>query len=578
MRLLTSDGVVYGSYTDGIGISTSIGSSAVSPNGKWAIYGDASTPFVKTAKLAGHAPALNPAYNITPSSAPSTPINGSMYVGSFSPSGRAVIVGSATAPYVNAYAWDDGTGIGTKYVSPTTDATAALNGLAWHHTGAAFAFITGSGTGRELGAYKWSDDFGFGTKYTSASGQSSGSGWVGSESQLNFSPDGRALVYTYGAAPFFRAIRWDYDSGFGTQYTDVTNTGSNSKGIVFSKSGNTTFNTANATLQAYPWTYASGFGTKYTDASTAVASLTAAICEASNGILYTKLDSPPNWAGWPFVEGTGFGTQLVDNTNNNVYGGGNDATIREYESDAPTLYDVRAVPLDSATGSATATNTANPTAIVPPRGMKAGDLVIMVGQQRATGATTLAVSATGGQTWTTEASLNGTSLVSARIFWCVFNGTWTANPSVSFTATTCNSAYMMVFRPSYRGRGWTRVGAQLQTASTTVNATAALTAFSGQNPGITFAAFMSPDDNQWNSGNSGVFYQTSFAGYRNIAGSDQSAMLLYTVHNGTNSATFTATQTSLGPDNTCAATLSFSEVYKPSLIYNSQLFQPFLMR
>ena len=73
-----------------------------------------------------------------------------------------------------------------------------------------------------------------------------------------------------------------------------------------------------------------------------------------------------------------------------------------------------------------------PIAVTPPASMVAGQVVIMVATYLdATNAS--AISATGGQSWTSETN-NVTTGLGTRLFSCVFNGTWTADPSVAFTS------------------------------------------------------------------------------------------------------------------------------------------------
>jgi trimeric autotransporter adhesin len=99
---------------------------------------------------------------------------------------------------------------------------------------------------------------------------------------------------------------------------------------------------------------------------------------------------------------------------------------------------------------------AGPTvAVAPPASMVAGDLVIIYAHYRATGAT-LTVSNAGGQTWNlvNAASVSG-STQSYNIFWCQFNGTWAANPSITIGAGTNDLSVMMyVFRPSNANSKW----------------------------------------------------------------------------------------------------------------------------
>ena len=98
------------------------------------------------------------------------------------------------------------------------------------------------------------------------------------------------------------------------------------------------------------------------------------------------------------------------------------------------------------------TNTANPTAVTPPGSMLAGDLVLMIGESRASSAT-LAISSAGGQSWTSGTQLNQTNC-RIMLFWCRFNGTWSANPSVSFGNTNQHIVVMHVFRPSNANSVW----------------------------------------------------------------------------------------------------------------------------
>ncbi len=90
---------------------------------------------------------------------------------------------------------------------------------------------------------------------------------------------------------------------------------------------------------------------------------------------------------------------------------------------------------------------AGPTvAVVPPADCKLGDLVLIHSQYRGTSAPTTTISNTGGQTWTALTAYNGTN-VYCRWFWCIFDGTWDANPSVTITTgSLAMTETMYVFR------------------------------------------------------------------------------------------------------------------------------------
>jgi len=175
------------------------------------------------------------------------------------------------------------------------------------------------------------------------------------------------------------------------------------------------------------------------------------------------------------------------------------------------------------------TNTANPTAVAPPGGMQAGDLVLMIAQSRDSTAA-LAISNTGGQSWTSETQQNQTNC-RIRLFWCRFNGIWGANPSVSFGNTNPHTVVMHVFRPSNTSSVW-----EVDVAQVSGNYAAPPLPRTVTIPGITtisdgalvFAAWASSDNNTWGSLTAG-WSTPGLAQYRNSSGSDQSQTHAYKV-------------------------------------------------
>ena len=174
-------------------------------------------------------------------------------------------------------------------------------------------------------------------------------------------------------------------------------------------------------------------------------------------------------------------------------------------------------------------NNNDPTAVTPPGGMQAGDLVLMIAQQRGTGAT-LSIFQAGGQSWTAEAAQSQTNCT-IRLFWCRFNGTWSANPSVNFSGSTCNTVVMQVFRPSNTSSVW-----QVDVAQVSGNFAAPPAPRTVTIPGITtitdgalvLATWATPDNNTW--GNLTAGWSTpGLAQYRNRAGGDLSLTHAYRV-------------------------------------------------
>lgn len=167
-------------------------------------------------------------------------------------------------------------------------------------------------------------------------------------------------------------------------------------------------------------------------------------------------------------------------------------------------------------------------AITPPTGLVAGDLVVIIAGYR--GNTTLSMSATGGQTWTslTQAA-NGTTNVS-RIFYAVYNGTWTTNPSVRVTSGTLALTVVMHV---FRNVDPTTI---LDVAQTTGTFTAPANPFNVTIAGITtindgslvFVVTSTPDDNTWGLQTAG-WVNPGLAQYRNLSGNDMSISTAYRI-------------------------------------------------
>jgi hypothetical protein len=176
------------------------------------------------------------------------------------------------------------------------------------------------------------------------------------------------------------------------------------------------------------------------------------------------------------------------------------------------------------------TNTTQTSAVTPPANMRSGDLVLLIAQRRASNITTMAISNAGGQQWNALTSLTGTASVSARIFWCRFNGTWTANPSINLGGTECNTVVMHVLRPPSTNYSWTIDANQISGAQTTRTAT--ISGFSTLNTALTIviAAWFSPDANTWDQLTAGWTNLGASSQYRNASGSLQSATFAYRLY------------------------------------------------
>ncbi len=191
---------------------------------------------------------------------------------------------------------------------------------------------------------------------------------------------------------------------------------------------------------------------------------------------------------------------------------------------AQTFFGVASSPADN--GSVTATTVT----IIPPAAMQAGDLVVIYAHYR-NNAGTLSVTTTGGQTWTSETAYN-IGNQRTNIFWCRFNGTWSANPVITRaggSGTQPLSAIMYVFRPSNSDNIWSK-HAGLTNGNTT-NATVSVTGLATTVPQTVTMAFWGTEDSRtWGTlagtgwDNTGLNDQ-----YRNTGGSRQSHTAAYNI-------------------------------------------------
>lgn len=255
---------------------------------------------------------------------------------------------------------------------------------------------------------------------------------------------------------------------------------------------------------------------------------------------------------WPF---TADATDAVGSADGTVTG----ATF--VNTNVPQYYGSAAVPAvddDPQAGP-------GPIAVAPPADMVAGDLVCLVAQYR--GSVTLTISETGGQSWTSETALVATNQT-ARLFWCRFNGSWSANPSVTnTTGTLALTAVMHVFRPLVAGSTWVANQAQSEldfdNSSTTITLTGQTTT-TGQC--VTLVGWFTPDNNTWGSLSGSGWAVTGAAQYRNSSGTDQSCTFAHFIHTAAGATgTVAKTQTAVGADAGTSFIISFAEIHSATL-------------
>lgn len=168
-------------------------------------------------------------------------------------------------------------------------------------------------------------------------------------------------------------------------------------------------------------------------------------------------------------------------------------------------------------------------AITVPANMKAGDLVVMYGIHRLA-ADTITLSATGGQTWNDTGNINGTGC-SIHAWWCQFNGTWGANPSLAFASesgTIPVSAIMVVFRSDVNVR-WsvdTAIAGGTEASASPVVITGITPKYKEN---VSIAIWLVTNISTWGTIAGAGWVQITTAQFRNSAGSDVSSAVAYQI-------------------------------------------------
>lgn len=203
----------------------------------------------------------------------------------------------------------------------------------------------------------------------------------------------------------------------------------------------------------------------------------------------------------------------------------------------PTYFGSSSNPADNGTSSGTSLG-GNQFAqnVTPPASMVAGDLAIMIGQRRNNlSVLTVRPGFEGGQTWNSIDAVLA-NFVAARIFWCRFNGTWSADPQVlSSNDGTLNvpmSVVMHVARPAVGSSDWILDAGQVESDfSVGVGSPIVISGVIASIDSVALASWFSNTANTWGAVSGTGWNNAGGSQYRNLAGSDQCATHAYRIQN-----------------------------------------------
>jgi len=218
----------------------------------------------------------------------------------------------------------------------------------------------------------------------------------------------------------------------------------------------------------------------------------------------------------------------------------------------------------SSTPADNGTNVTTPIAVTPPVILQAGDLILFTGITRDSTGQTFTISQASGQTWTSGGSVSDTD-IAAEIFWCRFNGTWGADPSISVTGgTSPYTAVMHVYRGGHPASNW-GVDQSLIELDFTAPGSPFTVTITGQtttkNNTVTSAAWITADDNTWDSISGTGWSISGDAQYRNTSGSDSSATFAHKIQTSPSATgNVSKNQATLGGDAGTTYIITFYEI------------------
>lgn len=231
----------------------------------------------------------------------------------FSPSGAAILSNSSSST-ISAWAWSNASGFGTKYADPAVSGGNTPTRIAFSPSGAAVATSnSNSGSVSPLQAWAWSDSGGFGTKYANPSAFPTNTG-----SGVAFSPSGAAVALSHYNSPYITVYAWSDATGFGTKYTSPSVAGTG-HGVAFSPLNDVIFSSNSTNVNAWNWNDSTGFGTLIgsqvvtTLVNTNAADVTISPSGRAVAVGTTSINGASNAASvYPFSATTGFGTIYSD--------------------------------------------------------------------------------------------------------------------------------------------------------------------------------------------------------------------------------------------------------------------------
>lgn len=128
----------------------------------------------------------------------------------FSSTGNTIALATTGSPYISAYPFTTGTGLGTKYANPATSLTSAQNSIGWRTSG---AVATTQDVSPYLYVYRFTEGTGWGTQYGTITSPSAAL-ITGPGYDAKFSRTGAYLAVAHLNSPYLHTYNWSTSTGF----------------------------------------------------------------------------------------------------------------------------------------------------------------------------------------------------------------------------------------------------------------------------------------------------------------------------------------------------------------------------
>lgn len=230
----------------------------------------------------------------------------------------AIAMTSTTSPGINVFRFN-GNQIGTKYADPAGFSDACYE-VAWSNLPGSNTpdIAVASSNSPYIHAWAWNYDSGFGSKYSNPVTLP-----TGSARGVDFFGNGSTQVYdvavSFNASPYVSVYPWTTGVGFGSKYANpavLPGSGvNNTDGVNFRyTAGGSQIAVASSVspyVFVYPWTTGSGFGSKYADPGTLPGGPATAVAFAEDHIAVSTTISP-YVSVYPWSTALGFGSKYAD--------------------------------------------------------------------------------------------------------------------------------------------------------------------------------------------------------------------------------------------------------------------------